>query len=180
MLFKTFRMRYPIYFIILLLCVSSFSCGHTSRTNTANMKLKIYPYKIPCTGEDLRLCMLVQKEGQSPEYFYDTIEGFTYQWGYWYTLEVEPVQQMKPAADASSISYRLTKMVQKKWSTDSFSLPLRMNEQPLVIKKEGRCSFFNDIMIQSGNAVCEKLHRADSAWFRVDKNAGTLVVLSVK
>ncbi|MCX6317846.1 MAG: DUF4377 domain-containing protein [Bacteroidetes bacterium] len=173
-------MRSSVYFIILISLFSSFSCGHTSRTNTANMKLKIYPYKVPCTGEDVRLCMRVEKEGQSPEYFYDTIEGFTYQWGYWYTLEAEPVQQMKPAADASSVSYRLTKMVQKKWSTDSFSLPLRMNDQALVKKKEGSCSFFNDIMIQSGSAACAKLLRADTAWFRVDKNSGTLVVLSVK
>lgn len=60
--------------------------------------------------------VLVVKEGTNPEwsFFYTNIEGFTYEPGYEYVLEVkkEPVAEPVPA-DASSVKYILVKEVSK-------------------------------------------------------------------
>lgn len=49
-------------------------------------------------------------------YFYDEIEGFKYQEGFEYALEVVVEKTENPPADASSIRYKLIKIVSKKVS----------------------------------------------------------------
>lgn len=60
-------------------------------------------------------CMKVKwtKDQQNWEYFYDEIQGFTYEKGYEYDLVVQESKVANPAADASSIRYTLVKVVSK-------------------------------------------------------------------
>ncbi|GAA4273295.1 hypothetical protein GCM10022258_25890 [Aquimarina gracilis] len=46
-------------------------------------------------------------------YFYDTIEGFNYEEGYAYQLEVVITQTENPLADESSLQYSLLKIISK-------------------------------------------------------------------
>lgn len=158
------------------------SCGHAPGGNKAesSLRMHIYPYKIPCTGEQPGLCLLTGKKGTPPEFLYEPIEGFSYQWGYWYELDVDTTHLDKPMADGSSIRYKLQSIRQKTFFSDSFSLPLKTDGQTMVIKKDGHCSFFNDINMQLNGRGCEQLMKADSAVVRIDKNTGELVVLTEK
>ncbi len=95
-------------FVILLGLIILFSsCQETKRVYIASTLAD-------CEGVAPQQCMKY-KENHSDEwtYFYDTIEGFDYQEGYSYELEVVIAQVENPAADASSLKYSLVKILSK-------------------------------------------------------------------
>ncbi len=59
-------------------------------------------------------CMQVRSDEQQPwTLFYQNIEGFQFEPGYRYQLTVSKVQLTDVPADASSLRYRLIKVVNK-------------------------------------------------------------------
>lgn len=72
------------------------------------------PVLVDCEGEGPQKCMLV-KENPQDEYqlFYDQIEGFDYEEGYEYELEVEAAQIENPPAGGSSLKWTLVRILNK-------------------------------------------------------------------
>ncbi|HGN1704991.1 TPA: DUF4377 domain-containing protein [Providencia rettgeri] len=68
-----------------------------------------------CVGVAPMKCMKV-KENPNDDWqlFYNSIQGFDYQPGFTYTLQVKQFDVPNPPADASSIRYELVKIVEKK------------------------------------------------------------------
>ncbi len=94
------------------------SCGpRISETNRVNMMVN--SYTVDCVGEMQGTCLLVQEGNmigtENWEYFYfvDSIEGFNYEPGYVYALEVKKTEVENPPADGSSIRYELVKIISK-------------------------------------------------------------------
>ena len=62
-------------------------------------------------------CMLVQEDDkictEDWEYFYQTIQGFDYEEGFIYDLDVKIITIENPPADASSLQYQLIKLIEK-------------------------------------------------------------------
>ncbi len=77
-------------------------------------KVYIADHLIDCQGVAPQKCMLY-KENSSDEwsYFYDQIDGFKYEEGFSYQLEVLVKKVDKPLADASAIQYTLVKVLSK-------------------------------------------------------------------
>ncbi len=79
--------------------------------------MRVNYYKQSCQGEAISDCYLVQEGSQvgtsNWSLFYDQIEGFQYEDGYIYTLRVRKEKVTDPPADASSIKYRLIKVIAK-------------------------------------------------------------------
>ena len=95
--------------ILLLMVVVAISC-----TSKDTVKFTIAPTTVRCTGSAPQDCMQVKKGNSDQwEYFYDTIEGFNYEKGYEYVLEVKEEKVENPPADASSIRYILVKEISK-------------------------------------------------------------------
>ncbi len=74
--------------------------------------------KVDCTGVGPMTCFQIQKgetiEDGNWEFFYDKIEGFEYEPGNLYQVEVEVFKKKEPIpADASSLSYKLIKQISK-------------------------------------------------------------------
>jgi hypothetical protein len=70
-------------------------------------------------------CYLIKKEGQSNwEFLYTGIEGFNYEPGFEYVLEIkkDTIISSNPVADRSSIKYTLVKEISKTLK-DSTGLP---------------------------------------------------------
>ncbi len=89
----------------------------TNKTNSINMTVN--SYTVGCVGEMEGTCLLVQEgdmigtENWENFYFYDSIEGFTYEPGFVYGLIVKKTEVQNPPADGSSIRYELVKIVSK-------------------------------------------------------------------
>ncbi|SFT85879.1 META domain-containing protein [Lishizhenia tianjinensis] len=93
------------------------SCGlFKSKADTQTMWVN--SFKTDCTGVGPQQCLLIQHGdslGNNWSNFYDQIEGFTYEPGYIYELEVKKTV-LDPAnvpADASTIKYSLVKEISK-------------------------------------------------------------------
>ena len=105
-----------LMFVSVLLIVVS--CGpQIVDTNRVNMMVN--SYTVSCVGEAEGTCLLVQEGNmigtENWEYFYyvDSIEGFTYEPGYVYSLIVKKTEIENPPADGSSIRYELVRVVSK-------------------------------------------------------------------
>jgi heat shock protein HslJ len=91
--------------------------------------------KADCYGVSSRPCLQVkEKPGEPYALFYSGIDGFTYEEGYNYKLEIMRVKRENPPADASAYTYYLIKVLNKERSKtyvqktipipDQISLPL--------------------------------------------------------
>lgn len=67
-----------------------------------------------CTGVGPMKCMYVTKPNGKQEFFYGSIQGFNYQEGYEYQVEVASAPVANPPADGSSIRYTLVKIISQK------------------------------------------------------------------
>lgn len=78
--------------------------------------LWIAPTTQKCVGEIEKECMQVKrsKSQKNWDLFYDNIQGFTYKKGYQYQLEITETKVDNPPADASSIQYKLVKIIARK------------------------------------------------------------------
>ncbi|MBB6459148.1 META domain-containing protein [Flammeovirga kamogawensis] len=100
-------------FIILIAALFS-SCA-TSKQPTANHKtMVIGAQQVDCTGVGPQKCYQV-KEGDATEWsnFYGAIEGFDYNEGTEYVVEVAVSNVENPPADASSLKYKLVKILKE-------------------------------------------------------------------
>jgi len=96
-----------------------FACGQKKDT----IKLTIASQTVDCSGVGKQKCMLVKKGNAGEwEYFYSPIEGFNYEEGNEYVVEVEQKKVDNAPADASSIRYILVKQLSKTAKT-SDNLP---------------------------------------------------------
>lgn len=78
-----------------------------------------------CVGVAPMECLIVKRDGQTNwEYLYQEIEGFNYEPGYEYVVEVIKETLENPAADQSSIRYILEE-VKSKVQKNSEALPVR-------------------------------------------------------
>ncbi|KAB1160402.1 DUF4377 domain-containing protein [Tenacibaculum aiptasiae] len=79
--------------------------------------------RLNCTGVGTQKCLLVKETtGKNWEYFYDNIEGFNYEEGFEYVLEVSEKEVSPLPADASTVKIVLVKIVSK-IKKDSENLP---------------------------------------------------------
>ena len=68
-----------------------------------------------CVGVAVQQCLRVRYAPDAEwELFYDEIEGFDYEPGFVYVLDVEVRRVADPPADGSSLAYRLVRVVDKR------------------------------------------------------------------
>lgn len=86
------------------------ACQSTPATETLYIQDKL----ADCIGVAPMKCMQVRGQpGESWSLFYQQIEGFTFEPGYRYQLEVTKERLTDVPADSSSLRYRLVKVVSK-------------------------------------------------------------------
>lgn len=93
----------------------------TANSDLQSKKLLIADHLSDCVGVSPQTCMLVKESAEDDwTYFYDQIEGFDYEPGYTYELIVTEIKVNNPAADASSVRYKLKELLSKV-ATDQIS-----------------------------------------------------------
>jgi hypothetical protein len=99
-----------LHFTVILFLGIFASCVQSAKTE----KITIASEQRSCTGVALQECMLVKEEDDSNwTYFYTNIEGFDYEPGYEYVLEIRRQQRENPAQDQSNFRYILVKEISK-------------------------------------------------------------------
>lgn len=109
-IYQNLEFMKKVYFAFLLLGISSLAMAQET------VKLIVKENKVPCTGVAPTECLQV-KEGKDKnwKYFYESIQGFTYEPGYEYKLKVEKNKRTGIIpADAAEYTYKLKKVVRKK------------------------------------------------------------------
>ena len=82
--------------------------------STERLTLEVGPTRVPCTGEARTQCLRVRILPDTAwQYFYGTINGFRFEEGFHWRLDVERRRVPNPPADASSLSYRLIRVISK-------------------------------------------------------------------
>ena len=120
------------YALIVVLGLVASACAQSTATGPVDEQpqgaaeektIFVGPVLVDCEGEGPQKCMLV-KENPQDEYqlFYDQIEGYNYEEGFDYELEVEVEQVENPPAGGSSLKWTLVRII---------------NKQPVPIAAEG-------------------------------------------
>ena len=82
--------------------------------STDTTRLWIGPERVECEGVAPMMCLQVAESKDSDyQLFYDTIEGFDYQEGTSYVIDVSITEVENPPADASSLQYTLVEIVEE-------------------------------------------------------------------
>lgn len=116
------------YFLPLLLIVASCATQDTVRYTVASKTVN-------CEGVAPQKCLLVKRgDAANWEYFYSQIEGFSYEEGNEYVLEVKEVKNENVPADASSIKYELVKEVSKTAKTSENLPEAALNSLGEIVK----------------------------------------------
>ncbi|MFL1894495.1 DUF4377 domain-containing protein [Aquimarina sp. 2-A2] len=112
---------------VVLLTLFFASCKETKR-------ILIADHLVDCTGVGSQQCMLI-KENPDDDWtlFYDKIEGFEFEEGFSYEIEVEVTAIDNPPADGSSLRYRLSKVLSKTKTIKPKNLSV---QQPITIEYE--------------------------------------------
>lgn len=108
-------MSKSLIFFSLLFGIFLYSCGTTERMTNKIIYLGSET-KTCDAGVIKKECYQVKwtKNQEDWEYFYNEIQGFEYEEGYFYTLKVKVERIDNPPADASSLRYHLIKELEKK------------------------------------------------------------------
>lgn len=76
--------------------------------------LEVAPEREPCQGEMRDRCLQVRRPGEEEwRNFFDPIEGFDFEAGFHYTIEVRRRRVRNPPADGSSFRYTLIRVLEK-------------------------------------------------------------------
>lgn len=171
-------------FYVLGVLFAKNGCGdvHQVKELKKETELKVYHYKIPCMGESAQLCFKVERASGETEAFYDAIAGFDYEWGYNYTIVVEEKTVQNVPADASSVTYKLKKVLkrEKVAPEQTFELPLQIDGHRFIETKNGVCTFFETIIVETGSYSCSNLASAESAVFKHAGDKAGLVLVRLK
>lgn len=110
---------------LLLLIIGCFIVACSAETVDTGIKNEgsvetfvISSQQVDCVGVEPRKCLLVRRStggsAQTPYgFFYDGIEGFTWEMGHTYEITVRVSQVADPPADGSSVRYELIEIVRQ-------------------------------------------------------------------
>jgi heat shock protein HslJ len=98
--------------LLALVSVVVAACGPFG--GSGEMTVYVGPYQVDCVGVAPQKCLLVkEKPGDDWTMHYDPIQGFDYEPGYEYELQILEEKVENPPADASSLRWALVEVVSK-------------------------------------------------------------------
>jgi len=90
------------------------ACGSLLGPDTRIVTMDVAPERVPCQGFAPQECLRVRQHPDTAwTFFYDEIEGFTFEPGFEYTLRVRVREIENPQQDGPGLSYRLIALLRK-------------------------------------------------------------------
>ncbi len=133
--------------LILLCTLSSFAQKTTIKTIT------VEPYK------QLSYEAFFKGLSIKAEPYAENIDGFTFEWGYTYSLKIKEIELVDPPMDGSSLDYQLVKELSKTKVSDDYTFPLRLHYEvylgpsdevtsPFKLIEPGVYTYFDDVELE--------------------------------
>lgn len=131
-------------------------------------------HKQICEGEASTWCMLVKQNGQKDyEYFYENIEGFTYEWGYNYKLQLTESKVANAPQDASSIRYKLLKVIKKEKLPAGTKFNIALKGVSVQMHKNGRhITVLNQNFLVGKTVNTQSIAKANLLHLRINEAGG--------
>lgn len=105
-------MKHIITFALLLVFALTITAQDDSESTETI--IHIAPYQQNCVGVGPQDCLVVRFDDEDDlSFFYDSIEGFTFEEGFEYTLLVNITERENVPADVSTLAYELVEIVQQ-------------------------------------------------------------------
>lgn len=163
------RRLYLSFAALLLGAVAS--CSLLEPTHSTQRTLLIQDRAEECIGESYQLCLLV-KAPDEPTFtrHYGGIEGFQYEWGYRYEIEVEEHRVENPPMDGSSIRTVLRRQSSKERVVPGteFEIFLTAGEGRVVEVAADRYRFYQAAEFScSAGRACAELQSEIAAGARI-------------
>lgn len=161
-----------IRLITLALLVSTLvGCDVLSLGNPARLTFIVQHYAAECKGFIIQRCLLVKAPNQADFHvLFGEIEGFVYEWGSVYTLEVDEQQVPNPPQDSSPTQLVLHKLISKTPVSPGteFDLVLTAGEGRVIEVTPDRYRFFGTVEFSCpSGAACADLRAKIAAGKRV-------------
>ena len=119
-------------FFILLSIIALTACGGNSSDSSGIIQSSqeivssFAYYRNGCVGEANQMCLL-QRVGDNEELFYDSIEGFEFEWGYNYTLRLlKTTYTGDLILDGSSYNYELLEVISQQAESSQNNFVVRV------------------------------------------------------
>ena len=142
------------FLVVFSILMFSFSCSNSTKI------LYVSDTKVDCVGVAPQKCIQIKEEGKTDwTYFYNEIEGFDFEEGFFYKLKVDIIEIENPPADGSSLHYKLIEIL------DKSKAPLNLDQGSwLVTRIKDRDSFGRNPFIKidlsqnemNGNTSCNR------------------------
>ncbi len=141
---------------IIALTASLIGCNNDSN-DIGNREIFIDHYKSECFGLALSLCMRSRVNSDDDwSLFYESIDGFDYEWGYVYKLRVNISNIENPPEDASSVKYTLVDMLSKELESNAttFNIAASRSTGLVVNKSAGVYELYSEKEFSCTTAEC--------------------------
>lgn len=148
---------FGFYFFLALACIRA-----ENSASKETIRLIVNHYRVPCVGAGTQLCYLAKEGGASSwEYLFEGIDGFRYEWGKVYELEVEKSRRKDVKADQSPVSYKLIRVIGSEDAPLDETFPLIVKDPDMVAVRKsdnGEFSLLGQYPLRCASAaLCEDL-----------------------
>lgn len=155
---------------LLLLITSLLLISCSNDNSTQKTRLLVNHYKQTTIGVDKTLLLVVQENenvgSETWTYLFDAIEGFDYEFGYVYELDVQKQTISNPPADGSSIQYELIEVISKTQVQNEVTFDLTIKSVSMISPpdfvlgdSESGYTLLNEINIDC-DTLCDQLSEA--------------------
>ena len=182
-----------IFFIPMFLVVSCMASQNKNQPSnkdaSENPAIEIYVnyYLNLCDAEGRQFCLQI-KEGDEKEWknIFGRIEGFEYEWGYNYKLEITKEKNKYPSKDGSNYQYQLVNILEKEEVSKDQTFSLELDESD-INNVDGEYRLLNTINIEFDSpAVQEKLNAQflkdsrQTANFKLGKDSKSIIMINLQ
>lgn len=180
-----------LIFISLLIQFSCFSTKMNTlnqETNQSNpQKILIHYYQDICDGEGRQFCLLTRSSAtENWNYLFGYIDGFEYEWGYTYKIEILKEKKKHPSFDGSTHNYKLLNILEKErippdetFSLKLYKSDLGLNDNNYYLLNSMKIDFTNH---DSKTEFIDKLNtlKQIEAEFKIANDLNTILLYKIK
>lgn len=124
---------------------------------------EILPHKAACASDKAKLCYVLQTNETETALLYENIEGFNWQWGKRYVIDVEELEAPEPPVDGPFKIYKLVEIVDQQPAPEGSTFEMDIDREFLNPGTDCVFSLMGTKFTTRDQNTCDLLNLAISA-----------------